>query len=442
MGKRQLSAGWRFRLGAPALMLATALAANAGIAINIGSGLDGNLTVDTNQTLIWSDVPQAVATRLAMPVSSPAKQIAVGSTAGIKVGDELLLYAYRANDSTGAAGQYESFHIASVDAEHFLTLDHAPASAFDTSQAVVVAQRVPNFMNVTVNGVLKAAPWNGSSGGLIFFRAKDTLDIAGSISAFGLGFPGGPASSAGPGTSWSLDGLGSGGAANGGGATLGADTSFQHLFLGSGGGGGNGSSFGPGGTGGPGGGLVYAAANIIKMTGSIDVSGGDAAGGVFGSTGGGGGSAGEVWLQCWDGLGMLSTDIFRRPGRSNMPDHGIPRIDGGPGLCRLDFHFGWIPYAGADLTATVDSATAFVSPTGPPNASIVSMGFSPALSISGTPGYSYPIQRTTKIDDPNSWATITSLFLTQPTQVWVDSSIDATAPANPEYFYRVVIPNP
>jgi hypothetical protein len=68
----------------------------------------------------------------------------------------------------------------------------------------------------------------------------------------------------------------------------------------------------------------------------------------------------------------------------------------------------------------------------------VSLGFCPALTISGVVGYSYIIQSAPNLTDTNAWATLTNLTLTQPVQLWVDTNVDATSPFYSRYFYRVL----
>jgi hypothetical protein len=68
----------------------------------------------------------------------------------------------------------------------------------------------------------------------------------------------------------------------------------------------------------------------------------------------------------------------------------------------------------------------------------VSLGFSPTLTISGVPGYSYIIQGSTNLTDTNSWVTVTNLTLTQAVQLWVDTNVDASSPLNPTHFYQVL----
>ena len=78
------------------------------------------------------------------------------------------------------------------------------------------------------------------------------------------------------------------------------------------------------------------------------------------------------------------------------------------------------------------AAQVVVNPAG------VSLGFSPTLTINGVAGYSYIIQSSTNLTDTNAWVTLTNLTLTQPVELWVDTSVDATSPCNSKYYYRVL----
>jgi hypothetical protein len=83
-------------------------------------------------------------------------------------------------------------------------------------------------------------------------------------------------------------------------------------------------------------------------------------------------------------------------------------------------------------TATNTPAQVVVYPAG------VSLGFCPSVTINGVIGYSYIIQSTTDLSNTNFWVTLTNLTLTQPVQLWVDTSVDATSPVYSKYFYRVL----
>jgi hypothetical protein len=112
-----------------------------------------------------------------------------------------------------------------------------------------------------------------------------------------------------------------------------------------------------------------------------------------------------------------------------------------PGATNDTLTFASIDFTNAGLYTVVVSnplgsvtnapAQIIVNPAG------VSIGLSPRISISGVVGVNYIIQRTTNLNDTNSWTTLTTLTLTQPVQVWVDTNIDATFPTNPRNFYRV-----
>jgi hypothetical protein len=68
----------------------------------------------------------------------------------------------------------------------------------------------------------------------------------------------------------------------------------------------------------------------------------------------------------------------------------------------------------------------------------VSLGFSPVVTINGVVGYAYIIQSSANLTATNAWITRTNLTLTQPLQLWVDTSVDASSPFNSKYFYRVL----
>jgi hypothetical protein len=53
-------------------------------------------------------------------------------------------------------------------------------------------------------------------------------------------------------------------------------------------------------------------------------------------------------------------------------------------------------------------------------------------------GQSYIIESSTNLANPNAWITLTNLTLTQPVQIWVDTSVDASSPFNPSHFYQIL----
>jgi hypothetical protein len=72
------------------------------------------------------------------------------------------------------------------------------------------------------------------------------------------------------------------------------------------------------------------------------------------------------------------------------------------------------------------------------NVAGVSLGFSPTLTIVGVPGFTYVVQSTTNLKNTNSWITLTNMTLTQPIQLFIDTTINASSPFNPQHFYRVL----
>jgi hypothetical protein len=68
----------------------------------------------------------------------------------------------------------------------------------------------------------------------------------------------------------------------------------------------------------------------------------------------------------------------------------------------------------------------------------VSLGLYPGVTINGVAGYNYIIQSSINLNDTNSWVTLTNLTLSQPIQLFVDTNTDASLPANPYHFYRVL----
>ena len=82
-------------------------------------------------------------------------------------------------------------------------------------------------------------------------------------------------------------------------------------------------------------------------------------------------------------------------------------------------------------SVTSSPAALIVNPAG------VSLGLYPGLTISGAVGKDFGIQYTTNLVITN-WTTITTLTLTQPMQLWVDTNANVSAGNNPQRFYRVV----
>ncbi len=370
-----------------------------------GTGADGSLSV-TGETDLTTDASgtRTVADGVAYTVTALSSDtVTVHTTAsGLAAGDEVLLINLQGTDTAYAAvGTYELATVASVSGAD-VTLMQAISEVYgestntDLSGQTIVLQRVPHYTNVTVasTGSIIASAWDGSSGGVVAFRANDTLSIAsgGFISADSLGYAGGET-----GTSSNCDafqgesyaGLGDGdgdgvctayneyyghwannfggggahitggGGEYGGGATAGdswtggpatppyagatyGSADLSTLFYGSGGGGvWNGGTDGAGenpGPGGDGGGIVLIGADTLTASAadSITSLGGTTDYWAWGTWtyGAGGGAGGSIWLEVDTlTLGSGAVNASGGFGESTHIRHGG---DGGEGRVRID----------------------------------------------------------------------------------------------------------
>ena len=83
-------------------------------------------------------------------------------------------------------------------------------------------------------------------------------------------------------------------------------------------------------------------------------------------------------------------------------------------------------------SAISETANLTVNPAG------ISLGLYPGLSIIGAIGKSFGIQYVTNVGATNSWTTITNITLTQPVQLWLDTSVNVSDGSQPRRLYRVV----
>ena len=69
------------------------------------------------------------------------------------------------------------------------------------------------------------------------------------------------------------------------------------------------------------------------------------------------------------------------------------------------------------------------------NPANISLGLAAMITIEGVAGYTYGIEYTTDLQNTNSWQSLTNITLTQPIQIWVDTSVNVLT--NQKRFYRV-----
>jgi len=77
-----------------------------------------------------------------------------------------------------------------------------------------------------------------------------------------------------------------------------------------------------------------------------------------------------------------------------------------------------------------DSANLLVNPAG------VTLGLYAGVTINGAVGKTFGIQYSANLKGATNWTSITNITLTQPVQLWIDTSINVVT--NGKRFYRVV----
>ncbi|MBA2540558.1 MAG: hypothetical protein H0V17_13030, partial [Deltaproteobacteria bacterium] len=155
--------------------------------IDTGDGRDGPIVVASEG--FTDDVRAGVIAN----VGEGSTLLPVTTADGFAVGDEVIVIQMTGD----VAGNYETGRVRST-APGSLTLESALATAFP-ADATGVSQviHIPNFSSVTVAGTgrLGVHPWDGVTGGVLFFRVRETLTveaggvITADLSGFGGGLP-------------------------------------------------------------------------------------------------------------------------------------------------------------------------------------------------------------------------------------------------------------
>lgn len=137
-----------------------------------GSGIDGDLTVNAGQ-IIYTDNTRSA---LAATAAGGQQNLQLANALGFAVAREVLIVQVQ---GTGV-GNYEFGKVGSVNG-NTLTLQKNLANTYQvggSSKAQVVL--VPNYRNVMVQsgGTLTAHAWNGSTGGVLAFRASGSVTLS------------------------------------------------------------------------------------------------------------------------------------------------------------------------------------------------------------------------------------------------------------------------
>lgn len=252
-----------------------------------GSGVDGNIGVAASVNCQTTDISiydgdttaDCAAINITALASAGATSITATNT-NFYVGNEILIIQM---SGTGA-GNYETRKITGLTSTTAFVIDKPLTNSYQATGAQIV--RIPNYKDVDVSsgGTLTVTAWNGTVGGILFFRASGRVTNAGSITTAALGFTGGSAGTGG----------GGGGAFTCNGTQQNGDTSTAGTAGGAGNGTGAGAAGGAGGSveGGEGGG---------GGGGSYGGSGSTGAAGALGGTAGTGGTAGAAGSTYGDG---------------------------------------------------------------------------------------------------------------------------------------------
>jgi hypothetical protein len=163
---------------------------------DLGTGADGDLYIAPGGTAQTDNIKTYVTGM--NPSGQNALQ--VGTSSGFNIGDEVLIITMRDNNTdmnNNITGQYEFGRIL-TKLSTALILTKNLLNAYDTTTTGKKHQviKVPNYNNVTIDygGVLTCDDWDGSTGGIICFRAKGMVYInsLAKIDATAKGYLGGP----------------------------------------------------------------------------------------------------------------------------------------------------------------------------------------------------------------------------------------------------------
>jgi hypothetical protein len=327
---------------------------------DVGTGSQGNLYVPTGTAIVID----SVRTNIIGNNNAGQCYINVVSTSGFKINDEVLIITSQ-HTNVSKAGQYEFRRIQKVTTSILYLYD--PLKNTYDSNFVYQVVRVPNYYNVTVEGMLTCSPWDGQTGGVLVFRAAGLVKVtgAGRISADTMGYRYGTQIPHSIGTDGEgiISNGGQGGCApyirciypryggsgyGGGHGKIGfvlpsdccsapwrggfvvGDSLLSKMFFGGAGGGGGCGSVDPhgcedmGARGGRGGGIVYLACDSLSIENYISVNpqGASQPGGPYGGRGGDG-AGGTVYIISQKNIYIGNNLIL---ANSPQPDFGEGRI--------------------------------------------------------------------------------------------------------------------
>jgi len=157
-----------------------------------GNGSDGNLTVNVGETVLINTERTTVVGSNFMG----STEIFVDSAGAIQVGDEVLIITMTDGETTmekNSVGQWETQTVTNIGDNHFILSSPLRNSYFASKGKVHQIIKIPNYVLVDISGTLSCPAWNGSTGGVLYFRSNDTVFVqtTGIVSASAKGYRGG-----------------------------------------------------------------------------------------------------------------------------------------------------------------------------------------------------------------------------------------------------------
>ena len=148
-----------------------------------GNGSSGDVTVASGQTTVINTVRSGIRAQ--------GTQAFPAHSTGFATGDLIVLHQTKGVTN---AGHWEFNRIKSINSPTNWTLESPVMLEFLNSgddKAQVV--KVPQFNNVVVepDAILTAPKWDGTTGGILVFKAAGTVDMAGTVLMQGAGYRGG-----------------------------------------------------------------------------------------------------------------------------------------------------------------------------------------------------------------------------------------------------------
>jgi hypothetical protein len=160
--------------------------------IHFGTGSDGALTVTSG------DVVTVDNSRTGVSGDNLAGATSLKVNNGVLFipGDEVIIITMIDPDTTAGlnrVGVYETNFVVKSSANELVLLNTLQYDFNASGGMKHQVVKIPHFTQVIVNGDLTCSPWDGESGGILFFRSTDTVFVnsAGILHANGKGYRGG-----------------------------------------------------------------------------------------------------------------------------------------------------------------------------------------------------------------------------------------------------------